>query len=106
MRYKYCPECKKAYIKSSLEGDRCIYCNADCEVIDVRRNGLYYLGYGMTVAGAVCVAAPRLAEIENGTPLVILGLAVAVAGMALVVMGSLRMAKDAAETALARESGK
>lgn len=106
VKYKYCPECRKAYVKSRLEGDRCIYCNADCDEIDVRRNGTYYLGYGLTVAGAACVAVPRLTETENGTALVILGLATAVVGMVLVVTASFRMAKNAAEAALDQEEEK
>jgi len=103
MRYKYCPKCRKAYIKSRLEGDRCIYCGAGCETLDVKRNGLYYLGYGMMLAGAALVVAPRFAESAADPFYLPFGLALAVGGMALVIMGSVKMAKTAVEMAMAEE---
>ena len=35
MKYKYCQNCERAYIKSRLEKDNCIYCNEPCETVDV-----------------------------------------------------------------------
>jgi len=104
MKYKYCPRCRKAYIKSRLEGDRCIYCAAECETLDVRRNGLYYFGYALMIAGAVGVLAPRFMETSGDSFFMYSGLTLVVAGMVFVVMGSMRMAKKAAEMALAEEN--
>jgi hypothetical protein len=106
MKYKYCPECRKAYIKSRLEGDRCIYCSSMCETLDVRRNCLYYFGYAFMLAGAVGVLAPRFVETEADAFFIYMGLAAVVAGMVFVVMGSMRMAKKAAEMALAHNEKK
>ncbi len=104
MRYKHCSKCRKAYIKSRMEGDRCIYCGAECSIVDVRRNGFYYFGYALMMIGAASVVVPRLTETSGDAFFVYFGLALAVAGMVFVVMGSVRMAKTAAETAEAEES--
>ncbi len=101
MKYKYCSKCRKAYIKSRLEGDRCIYCASECETLDVRRNGLYYFGYGLMIIGVAGVLIPRFAETSEDSFFMYFGLTLVIAGMVFVVMGSMRMAKKAAEMALA-----
>lgn len=104
MRYKYCAKCRKAYIKSRLEGDRCIYCSAKCETLDVKRNSMYYFGYALMLVGAVAVVVPRVLDTSGDSFFTFVGLALAIAGMVFVVMGSTRMAKTAVEMARAEEN--
>ena len=103
MKYNYCPKCDKAYVKSRLEGDRCIYCSSVCETVDVRRNGLYYLGYGIMLGGAGAAVLPRFVETTGGNFFLALGVALVVAGSVFVVMGNSRMAVTAREMALGEE---
>ena len=100
MKYKYCPSCKKAYIKSRLEKDQCIYCNATCETVNVRRSGLYYFGYAITVAGAISAFVPRFVEVSGTTFYYAMGVMLFIAGAVLVMMASVRMAQSAAEMAV------
>ena len=97
MKYKYCPRCKKAYIRSRLEKDECIYCNGKCETVNVKRNGLYYLGYGIMIAGAACAFIPRVIAVSDEMPYWVLGLALAGAGAVIVMMGSMKMAQAAVD---------
>jgi len=98
MKYKYCQSCKKAYVKSRLEKDNCIYCNLPCETVDVKRSSLYYLGYSVMVIGAVSVLIPRFTVVSGPTFFIIMGMVLAFAGAVFVMMGSVRMAKTAVET--------
>lgn len=97
MKYKYCPECKKAYLKSRLEKDKCIYCGKTCEIVDVKRSGRYYLGYALMVIGAVVMLIIRL-WLDNAPYLWIFGIVIVVAGVFLVMDASSKMAKKAAES--------
>ena len=97
MKYKYCQNCKKAYVKSRLEKDNCIYCNQPCETVDVKRNRLYYLGYIIMLFGAASVLIPRVIEVSGTTFYIVIGLVLAAAGAVLVIMGSVRMAQAASK---------
>jgi len=97
VKYKYCPRCRKAYIRSYLEKENCIYCNADCEIVDVKRNALYYFGYSMLVIGAASALVPRFMVVSDRSYFLYFGIALAIAGSAMIVIGSSRMAKSAAE---------
>ncbi|MFO7618440.1 MAG: hypothetical protein R6W91_02110 [Thermoplasmata archaeon] len=99
MKYNYCPKCDKAYVKSRLEKDICIYCGSGCETVDVSRNAIYYLGYGIMLAGAACAFVPRFADVSGTTFYFTIGIALAVAGSVFVVMGNARMAEDAKQAA-------
>lgn len=96
MKYKYCPECKKAYIKSRLEKDKCIYCGKPCQVVDVKRNRQYYLGYGVILLGAAIMLVIRF-WFYNTILLWTVGIITILAGGALVMVGSNNMARKAAE---------
>ena len=100
MKYNCCPKCRKAYIKSRLEKDRCIYCGSTCKTIDVKRNGLYYLGYGIMLAGATAAFVPRFVLVSNGDVFFAAGMGMVIGGSVCVVMGSTQMARDAAAAAL------
>lgn len=97
MKYKYCPRCRKAYIRSYFEKEGCMYCNADCEIIDVKRNATYYFGYAMLVLGAASVLVPRFVAVADRSYFMYFGIGLAVAGSVMVVIGSTKMAKAAAE---------
>ena len=97
MKYKYCPTCKKAYVKSRLEKDNCIYCNEECQTVDVKRNGLYYFGYAIMILGATSAFIPRFIEVSGTTFFIVIGIALALAGAVFVMMGSVRMAKTATD---------
>ena len=100
VKYNYCPQCDKAYVKSRLEKDMCIYCGSGCETVDVSRNSIYYLGYGIMLAGAACAFVPRFAETGGPTFFFVIGISLAVAGSVFVVLGNAGMAKAAREIAL------
>ena len=102
MKYQYCPSCKKAYVKSRLEKDNCIYCRERCHTVDVKRNGLYYFGYAIMILGAASALIPRFMEVSGGTFFIVMGIALAIAGAVFVMMGSTRMAKTAAEIVSAK----
>jgi hypothetical protein len=99
VRYKYCAKCNRAYIRSRLETDKCIYCGHECETIDVKRNGLYYFGYGIMILGAASAFIPRFMEVTDSSLFIYFGIALVVVGSIFVVMGSARMAKTAVDTA-------
>ena len=99
MKYNYCPSCKKAYIKSRLEKDYCIYCNEQCQTVDVKRNGLFYFGYAIMILGTTSVFIPRFMIVSETTIFIVMGIALALTGAALIMMGSVRMAKTAVEMA-------
>ena len=99
MKYKYCPNCKKAYVKSRLEKEKCIYCNEECETVEVKRNGLYYIGYGIMVLGAVSAIVPRVIVVSGGNFFLITGIGLLLGGMIFVMMGSVRMAQAAVNNA-------
>ena len=103
MKYNYCPSCKKAYVKSRLEKDYCIYCNEQCQTVDVKRNGLFYFGYAIMILGATSVFIPRFMIVSGTTFFIMMGIALALAGAAFIMMGSVRMAKTAAEMAVPEE---
>jgi hypothetical protein len=102
VRYKYCPKCKKAYVRSRLEGDGC-YCGADCETIDVKRNSLYYFGYGIMILGAASAFVPRFMVVADSSPFIYFGIALVIVGSIFVVVGSTKMAKTAVEMALQKD---
>ena len=103
MKYKYCPTCKKAYIKSRLEKDACIYCHEQCQTVDVKRNGLFYFGYGIMILGATCVFIPRFMTVSETTIFIVVGVSLAFTGAAFIMMGSVKMAKTATEIAISEE---
>ena len=96
MKYKYCPECKKAYVKSRLEREKCIFCGTACEVVDVKRNRQYYLGYAVMVLGAVVMIIMRWQDF-NTILLWTVGIFFILLGGFLVVAASNKMAKHAAQ---------
>ncbi|MDO9536855.1 MAG: hypothetical protein Q7J68_00870 [Thermoplasmata archaeon] len=98
MRYNYCPRCNKAFVKSRVDQDNCIYCSGKAEPVNVKRSGLYFLGYGIMMAGAICVFLPRLMVLEGPTFYYVIGVSMAVAGSVLVIVASTRMAKNAVKT--------
>ena len=105
MKYKYCQSCKKAYVRSRLEKDNCIYCNQTCETVDVKRNGLYYYGYAVMILGAGSVLVPRFAVVSGPDNYIVMGMVLAFVGVVFVMMGSVRMAKDAAAEAIEKMAG-
>ena len=96
MKYKYCQNCDKAYIRSRLEKDNCIYCNEPCETVNVKRNGIYYYGYSLMILGAGSVLVPRFTVVPDPTTYLVVGIVFAFVGTAFVMMGSVKMAKTAA----------
>lgn len=98
MKYKYCPRCRKAYIRSYLEKENCMYCNGVCEVVDVKRNATYYFGYAMLVIGAAAVLVPRFIAVSDRAYFLYFGIALAIAGSVMVIVGSSKMAGAAAES--------
>ncbi len=96
MRYKYCQSCEKAYVRSRLEKDNCIYCNEPCETVDVKRNGIYYYGYAVMILGAGSVLVPRFTVVSDPTTYLVVGIVLAFVGTVFVMMGSSKMAKTAA----------
>jgi len=97
VKYKYCPECKKAYLKSRLEKEKCIYCGKPCEIVDIKRSGRYYMGYGIMVLGAVVMFVVRF-WFSDINYLWIWGIVFVVLGAILVMDASNKMAARAAET--------
>ena len=77
MKYKYCPSCKKAYVKSRLEKDTCMYCNGPATTVDVKRNRLYYFGYAIMILGATSAFIPRFTEVSGPTFFFVMGIALA-----------------------------
>jgi hypothetical protein len=96
VKYKYCPGCKKAYLKSRLEKDKCIYCGKSCEVVEVKRNRQYYLGYGVMVLGAIIMLILRVYDF-NTILLWVVGIFFILSGGFLVIAASNKMAKSAVE---------
>lgn len=106
MKYNYCPECDKAYLKSRLEKDRCIFCGKPCEAVDVKRSRRYYLGYGTMVLGAVVTLIIRI-WFYDVTLLWLAGIFFILVGGIIVLDANSRMAKSAAAAARSgREKGK
>ena len=99
MKYKYCQSCEKAYIKSRLEKDNCIYCNEHCETVDVKRNGVYYYGYAVMILGAGSVLVPRFTVVPDPSIYLVMGIVLAFVGAAFIMMGSSKMAKTAVSEA-------
>ena len=99
MKYKYCQNCERAYIKSRIEKDNCIFCNEPCETIDVKRNGIYYYGYAVMILGAASVLVPRFTIVTDPTTYLVVGVVLAFVGAVFVMMGSTKMAKTAIEMA-------
>ena len=99
MKYKYCQNCERAYIKSRLEKDNCIYCNEPCETVDVKRNGIYYYGYAVMILGAASVLVPKFTAVSDPMSYLIVGIVLAFVGSVFIMMGSSKMAKTAMEIA-------
>lgn len=104
MKYKYCQNCDKAYIKSRLEKDNCIYCNKPCETVDVKRNGTYYYGYALMILGAGSVLVPKFTVVPDPNTYLVAGIVFAFVGTVFVMIGSVKMAKTAAS--MVADSGK
>jgi hypothetical protein len=94
VKYVYCDNCDKAYLKSRLEKGRCIYCGKASEVVDVKRNRLYYTGYGIMVLGAVLMVVIRF-FFYNLLLLWGVGIAFIILGGALIMKGNGEMVKEA-----------
>lgn len=103
VKYKYCQNCEKAYVKSRLEKDNCIYCNEPCKTVDVKRNGTYYYGYALMILGAGSVLVPRFTVVPDPTTYLVVGIVFAFVGTAFVMVGSVKMAKTAASMAVDSE---
>jgi len=104
VKYKYCQSCEKAYIKSRMEKDNCIYCNEPCETVDVKRNGIYYYGYAVMIIGAGSVLVPRFTVVSDPSIYLVIGIVLAFVGAAFVMKGSNKMAKTAASMVIDSES--
>ena len=104
VKYKYCPECKKAFVKGRLEREKCIFCGARCEVVEVRRSRQYYVGYGVMVLGAVIMIILRWLNV-NTLLLWTVGIFFIILGGYLVVAASNRMAMHAAEAVTGEKEG-
>ncbi len=104
VKYKYCQSCEKAYIKSRLEKDKCIYCNQPCETVDVKRNGTYYYGYALMIFGSGSILVPKLAAVSNPDVYLVMGIVLFFVGTIYVIMGSVKMAKTAADMAADSEA--
>ncbi len=100
MKYNYCAKCDKAYVKSRLEKDSCIYCGSGCETVEVKRNGLYYLGYGIMLGGAASAMVPRLVIVTGANYYIALGVSLLIAGIVFILKGGASMAEDAKRLAL------
>jgi len=94
VKYVYCDNCDKAYLKSRLEREKCIYCGKASEIVDVKRNRLYYAGYITMVLGAVLMVAIRFL-FYNIWLLWIVGLAFIISGGVLILKGNGEMAMEA-----------
>jgi hypothetical protein len=96
VKYKYCVACKKTHVKSRLEKDTCIYCGKPCEVVDIKRNRMYYLGYGIVVIGAILMIILRLQN-SDFMLLLVTGFVFIFLGGATVIIASGKMAESVAE---------
>jgi multisubunit Na+/H+ antiporter MnhG subunit len=94
MKYKYCPSCDKTYVKSRLEGDKCVHCGKVCEVRVVKKNALYYIGYAILILGAIIVFLYRE---FNDALLWVIFILILVSGGTLIMVGSTKMARQATE---------
>jgi hypothetical protein len=108
VKYYYCPKCRRAFVKSRFEKTGyCGYCRGECETVEVRRNMLYYIGYGIMIAGAAIAVLPRFMTLATPEYYSYGGLGIAIFGAVVVFTGSTRMAKDAAEAVKRKlDSGK
>jgi hypothetical protein len=104
VKYNYCPKCDKAYVKSHLEKDVCIYCGGRCETVEVRRSGLYYIGYAVTLAGSICIFMPNNVKVSEPLLFIIGGIGLVAIGILLVLKGSANMAAAAKEKVMAQEA--
>ncbi|MBU4031803.1 MAG: hypothetical protein KKD98_03275, partial [Candidatus Thermoplasmatota archaeon] len=100
VKYKYCPRCDKAYIKSRLEKDSCIYCGGPCETVDVKRNGMYYLGYAIMLAGAASAFVPRFVVVSAPELFIAAGIGLVVGGSVIIIMANGAMTNMAKEKAM------
>jgi hypothetical protein len=100
VKYNYCAKCDKAYVKSRLEKDSCIYCGSGCETVDVKRNGLYYIGYAIMLGGAASAMVPRIIEVQGTNLYIGLGIVLLVAGIVFIMKGGAKMAEAAKKLAL------
>jgi hypothetical protein len=98
VKYNYCPDCEKAYLKSRLEKDRCIYCGSACNTVDVKRSRLYYFGYGLMALAAVVIIVTRL-WFDDYFILWLGGIFLIIMGGAVVLDANGKMARRAAEEA-------
>ena len=101
MKYNYCPECDKAYMKSRLEKDRCIFCGNPCKLVEVKRSGQYYWGYALMVTAAVVILMARFL-FHDDIVLFAGGILLVIWGAATVLDANSKMAKKAAEQAKAK----
>lgn len=102
MKYKYCPECDTAYLKSRLERERCIICGKPTRVVEVKRCGRYYLGYATMVLGAAIMVITRL-WFTDDLLFWIGGIFVIIFGGAIILDANGRMAKQAARIGREKE---
>ncbi len=100
MKYNYCAKCDKAYIKSRLEKDICIYCGSHCETVDIKRNGMYYLGYSIMLAGAASALIPRFVAVSGPELFLSAGIGLVVGGSVVTVMANGAMTNAAKQKAL------
>jgi len=98
VKYNYCPECDKAYMKSRLEKDRCIFCGNACELVEIKRSGQYYIGYALMGLGAAVIVMARL-WLNDDFLLWLGGILLVIMGAAVVLDANGKMSKKAAELA-------
>jgi hypothetical protein len=90
-------------VKSRLEKDRCIYCGSVSETVDVKRNGLYYIGYAIMLGGAASAMLPRIIEVQGTNFYIGLGVVLLVTGIVFIMKGGAKMAEAAKDLALNQE---
>ena len=99
MKYVYCEDCDKAYLKSRIERGKCMYCGKASQIVDVDRSRNYYLGYGIMVLGAALMVIIRF-FFFNLWLLWTFGIAFLVVGGYVIIKANGQMAVEARRTAL------
>ena len=94
MKYVYCENCDRAYVKSRLERGKCIYCGKGAETVEVKRIRTYYIGYVIMIIGAALMVTIRFLFF-NIWLLWAVGIAFIVAGGYLILKANGEMAAEA-----------
>ena len=94
MKYVYCEDCEKAYLKSRIERGKCMYCGKASQIVEVDRTSSYYLGYGIMVLGAALMVVIRF-FFFNLWLLWTVGIVFIVAGGYVIIKANGQMAEEA-----------